>query len=94
MAKYIIFLSFFIIPLHLLSQNEGSIRMQRSIFEPDPDWNNLKITRKVWYCGSRSIQEVSNIDMADDNLGKRRSGFVKYYLFIDSARIRQNFRSP
>ena len=85
MAKYIILLGIFITPLHLLSQTEGRMRMQRYIFDADPDWNNVKITTRVWYCGSQSVQEVSDIAMISDSLGKRTTVKVKYYLFIDSA---------
>jgi hypothetical protein len=78
-------IGFFITPLHLLSQTEGRMRMQRYIFDANSDWNNVKITTNVWYCGSQSVQEVSDIAFISDSLGKRTTVNVKYYLFIDSA---------
>lgn len=83
-AKYLILLSFFLSPLYLLSQSEGKIQMQRSIFDADQYWNNVKIATKVWYCGSQSIQEVSDIAMTSDSSGKHITVNIKYYLFIDS----------
>ena len=62
-----------------------SFRMQRYIFDSDPDRNNIKVTTTVWYSGAQSIQEVPTMDMTKTKTSKSPKIEVKYYLFIDSA---------